>query len=152
MPQSPLFHLLHSSHHPLNIAHLCLLGKESRTRAEKMDQDDFWADESSIRVAPQGQALAVNQSRSDTTADRISSNNSNSSSNSGRAQALQQMRPKRFQCTQPGCDKRFTRMEHMQRHALNHTAGESTCPRCNAHFKRPDLLGTIVHLLIVLHS
>lgn len=50
--------------------------------------------------------------------------------------------PKRFECTHPGCKKRFTRMEHMQRHALNHTAGESTCRRCNAHFKRPDLLGT----------
>lgn len=48
--------------------------------------------------------------------------------------------PKRFKCSYIGCEKKFTRMEHMQRHALNHTVGESTCPRCNAHFKRPDLL------------
>lgn len=49
--------------------------------------------------------------------------------------------PKRFECTHPGCNKRFTRMEHMQRHSLNHTAGDSACPRCSATFKRPDLLG-----------
>lgn len=39
----------------------------------------------------------------------------------------------------------------MQRHALNHTVGESTCPRCNAHFKRPDLLGKLsIYQLITL--
>lgn len=48
---------------------------------------------------------------------------------------------KKFGCTHQGCNKRFTRMEHMQRHALNHTAVDSTCPRCNVVFKRPDLLG-----------
>ncbi|KAL1857584.1 hypothetical protein Daus18300_010224 [Diaporthe australafricana] len=49
--------------------------------------------------------------------------------------------PKRFECTHPGCNKRFTRLEHMQRHALNHSgAGDFTCSRCSAHFKRPDLL------------
>ncbi|KAH8895653.1 hypothetical protein GQ53DRAFT_792267 [Thozetella sp. PMI_491] len=47
---------------------------------------------------------------------------------------------RRFVCTHPGCSKRFTRAEHLQRHALNHTAGTSTCSRCSAHFKRPDLL------------
>lgn len=51
--------------------------------------------------------------------------------------------PKKFVCSHFGCKKRFTRMEHMQRHALNHTVGSSTCPRCNAHFKRPDLLGKV---------
>lgn len=103
-----------------------------------MDQDDFWAD-ASIQVAAAPPPQAHGQSRSDTCT---------GSNSSGRAQQ-QQQKPKRFQCTQPGCNKRFTRMEHMQRHALNHTAGESTCPRCNAHFKRPDLLGTYgrFHLL-----
>ncbi|KAF2968832.1 hypothetical protein GQX73_g4725 [Xylaria multiplex] len=47
---------------------------------------------------------------------------------------------KRFVCTHPGCNKRFTRAEHVQRHALNHTAGQYTCLDCRAHFKRPDLL------------
>ncbi|KAI0096251.1 fungal-specific transcription factor domain-containing protein [Nemania sp. FL0031] len=47
---------------------------------------------------------------------------------------------KRFACTHPGCNKRFTRAEHVQRHALNHTAGQYTCLDCRAHFKRPDLL------------
>ncbi|KAI0425737.1 fungal-specific transcription factor domain-containing protein [Xylaria sp. FL1042] len=47
---------------------------------------------------------------------------------------------KRFACTHSGCNKRFTRAEHVQRHALNHTAGQYTCLDCRAHFKRPDLL------------
>ncbi|KAI1172225.1 fungal-specific transcription factor domain-containing protein [Nemania sp. FL0916] len=47
---------------------------------------------------------------------------------------------RRFSCTYPGCNKRFTRAEHVQRHALNHTAGQYTCLECRAHFKRPDLL------------
>ncbi|KAI1427768.1 fungal-specific transcription factor domain-containing protein [Xylaria sp. FL1777] len=47
---------------------------------------------------------------------------------------------KRFVCTHTGCNKRFTRAEHVQRHALNHTAGQYTCLDCRAHFKRPDLL------------
>ncbi|KAI1298358.1 fungal-specific transcription factor domain-containing protein [Xylaria venustula] len=47
---------------------------------------------------------------------------------------------KRFVCTHPGCNKRFTRAEHVQRHALNHTAGQYTCLDCRAHFKRHDLL------------
>lgn len=69
-------------------------------------------------------------------AGRTRSASAGRSSTSRRAQSQ-----KRFECTHPGCNKRFTRMEHMQRHALNHTVGESTCPRCSAHFKRPDLLG-----------
>ncbi|KAI8628551.1 hypothetical protein F5Y19DRAFT_143602 [Xylariaceae sp. FL1651] len=47
---------------------------------------------------------------------------------------------KRFACTHPGCNKRFTRAEHVHRHALNHTAGQYTCLDCRAHFKRQDLL------------
>jgi hypothetical protein len=56
--------------------------------------------------------------------------------------AAKKQSPKRFECTHDGCNKRFTRLEHMQRHALNHSgAGDFTCPRCSAHFRRPDLLG-----------
>jgi hypothetical protein len=44
-------------------------------------------------------------------------------------------------CKHDGCGKRFTRLEHLNRHALNHQAGDATCSRCRAHFKRPDLLG-----------
>ncbi|KAI1108748.1 fungal-specific transcription factor domain-containing protein [Nemania sp. NC0429] len=47
---------------------------------------------------------------------------------------------KKFACTHAGCNKRFTRAEHVQRHALNHTAGQYTCLDCRAHFKRSDLL------------
>ncbi|GKT41128.1 nicotinate catabolism cluster-specific transcription factor [Colletotrichum spaethianum] len=47
---------------------------------------------------------------------------------------------KTFACTHPSCDKRFTRAEHMQRHALNHMPGGLSCDLCSAHFKRPDLL------------
>ncbi|KAF9877012.1 C2H2 finger domain transcription factor [Colletotrichum karsti] len=47
---------------------------------------------------------------------------------------------KSFVCPQQGCNKRFTRAEHMQRHALNHQPGGLTCDICRAHFKRPDLL------------
>ncbi|KAK2002187.1 hypothetical protein LX36DRAFT_678488 [Colletotrichum falcatum] len=47
---------------------------------------------------------------------------------------------KTFACTHPGCQRRFTRAEHMQRHALNHMPGGQSCHLCSAHFKRPDLL------------
>ncbi|KAF9633498.1 hypothetical protein BFW01_g4392 [Lasiodiplodia theobromae] len=47
---------------------------------------------------------------------------------------------KKFACAFDGCGRAFTRSEHLQRHLLNHTAGESTCERCRAHFKRKDLL------------
>ncbi|KAK7557293.1 fungal-specific transcription factor domain-containing protein [Phyllosticta citricarpa] len=47
---------------------------------------------------------------------------------------------KKFACGYSGCGRSFTRSEHLQRHLLNHTEGESTCERCRAHFKRKDLL------------
>ncbi|KAF4125872.1 Fungal specific transcription factor domain [Geosmithia morbida] len=43
-------------------------------------------------------------------------------------------------CPHPGCGKKFTRAEHLQRHALNHTPGGLACSVCSASFKRPDLL------------
>ncbi|CAK7268174.1 hypothetical protein SEPCBS119000_002928 [Sporothrix epigloea] len=59
---------------------------------------------------------------------------------SGGSRASTTKTPKTFVCRRDGCNKRFTRDEHLQRHALNHTAGEYTCTRCRAHFKRSDLL------------
>ncbi|KAL0943453.1 C2H2 finger domain transcription factor [Colletotrichum truncatum] len=58
---------------------------------------------------------------------------------------------KTFTCSHPGCDKRFTRAEHMQRHALNHMPGGLACDICRAHFKRPDLLSKSDHVLNMLH-
>ncbi|RAO69896.1 uncharacterized protein BHQ10_005908 [Talaromyces amestolkiae] len=45
-------------------------------------------------------------------------------------------------CKHPGCNKSFTRAEHLRRHALNHEQprGGFTCERCSVHFKRSDLL------------
>lgn len=58
-------------------------------------------------------------------------------------------REKAFACTHPGCTKRFTRAEHLQRHALNHVpGGGAACPLCQAHFKRPDLLSEFPTLAI----
>ncbi|RDW69805.1 hypothetical protein BP6252_08825 [Coleophoma cylindrospora] len=48
--------------------------------------------------------------------------------------------PKAYLCNHGDCGKSFTRSEHLQRHALNHSAGEIICERCGATFKRPDLL------------
>lgn len=48
---------------------------------------------------------------------------------------------KKFVCRHDGCERSFTRAEHLQRHLLNHSSGDFTCGRCRAHFKRRDLLG-----------
>lgn len=69
----------------------------------------------------------------------------------GRTNPAKKQSPKKFECTHEGCNKRFTRLEHMQRHALNHSgAGDFTCPRCSAHFRRPDLLGEPLNNLVTL--
>lgn len=49
-------------------------------------------------------------------------------------------------CDYPGCDKSFTRAEHLRRHALNHEQPRNgfICERCSVHFQRPDLLGKLV--------
>ncbi|KAJ6185148.1 hypothetical protein N7519_006449 [Penicillium mononematosum] len=45
-------------------------------------------------------------------------------------------------CQHPGCEKSFTRAEHLRRHALNHAQPRNgyTCERCSVHFQRSDLL------------
>ncbi|GME48857.1 uncharacterized protein LTHEOB_10743 [Neofusicoccum parvum] len=65
---------------------------------------------------------------------------STASSASAAASASGEPPVKKFACAFEGCGRAFTRSEHLQRHLLNHTAGESTCERCRAHFKRKDLL------------
>lgn len=54
-------------------------------------------------------------------------------------------RMKNHPCEYPGCDKSFTRAEHLRRHALNHEQPRKgfTCKRCTVHFQRPDLLGRL---------
>jgi len=50
---------------------------------------------------------------------------------------------KEYRCTWGNCSKSFSRAEHLHRHALNHdeTKGNFTCQRCQAVFRRRDLLG-----------
>ncbi|KAI1480320.1 fungal-specific transcription factor domain-containing protein [Daldinia eschscholtzii] len=51
--------------------------------------------------------------------------------------------PRRFSCDWPGCDKIYSRAEHLQRHQLNHAPKTIyTCdvPDCTQTFVRPDLL------------
>ncbi|KAI1334269.1 fungal-specific transcription factor domain-containing protein [Xylariaceae sp. FL0016] len=47
---------------------------------------------------------------------------------------------KRHRCPKPGCGKTFSRPSHLERHALNHSEAQFSCPRCHASFKRLDLL------------
>ncbi|KAI4863587.1 hypothetical protein F4820DRAFT_426506 [Hypoxylon rubiginosum] len=51
--------------------------------------------------------------------------------------------PRRFSCNWPGCDKIYSRAEHLQRHQLNHepkTIYTCDVPDCTQTFVRPDLL------------
>ncbi|KAI8963149.1 fungal-specific transcription factor domain-containing protein [Daldinia sp. FL1419] len=51
--------------------------------------------------------------------------------------------PRRFSCDWPGCDKMYSRAEHLQRHQLNHAPKTIyTCDviDCTQTFVRPDLL------------
>jgi hypothetical protein len=58
----------------------------------------------------------------------------------GNNKSVSKGQSKKYVCKYEGCTKEFTRSDHLQRHSLNHTAGQSTCPRCSVHFNRPDLL------------
>ncbi|CAK1364917.1 hypothetical protein CB0940_08554 [Cercospora beticola] len=49
---------------------------------------------------------------------------------------------KRFECAHPGCDKRYSRAEHLHRHELNHNPKEvyrCEVAGCGHSFVRPDL-------------
>ncbi|KAI1812790.1 fungal-specific transcription factor domain-containing protein [Poronia punctata] len=51
--------------------------------------------------------------------------------------------PKKFPCDWPGCDKIYSRHEHLQRHQLNHEPRQifkCDVPDCNQMFVRQDLL------------
>ncbi|ADV24181.1 hypothetical protein I305_05764 [Cryptococcus gattii E566] len=45
-----------------------------------------------------------------------------------------------FKCAHPGCEKSFTRKDHLLRHAANHSQTSYNCPICRREFKRYDLL------------
>ncbi|WQF79410.1 hypothetical protein CDEST_04424 [Colletotrichum destructivum] len=51
--------------------------------------------------------------------------------------------PRRFVCNHPGCEKLYSRAEHLQRHQLNHDPKEifvCDVPGCDQKFVRADLL------------
>ncbi|KAK1974534.1 fungal-specific transcription factor domain-containing protein [Colletotrichum cereale] len=51
--------------------------------------------------------------------------------------------PRRFVCGHPGCDKLYSRAEHLQRHQLNHNPKDifiCDTPGCDQKFVRADLL------------
>ncbi|KAK2743118.1 hypothetical protein FQN55_007569 [Onygenales sp. PD_40] len=50
--------------------------------------------------------------------------------------AQKQPGEKAHACSWPGCDKAFTRAEHLRRHALNHKNEDNTCERCGRHMAR----------------
>lgn len=59
-----------------------------------------------------------------------------------RKRASREGLPKRFCCQHPGCDKRYSRAEHLQRHALNHSSTplyRCETPGCGQKFVRQDL-------------
>ncbi|OCF31984.1 hypothetical protein I316_06370 [Kwoniella heveanensis BCC8398] len=45
-----------------------------------------------------------------------------------------------FRCDFQGCQKTFTRKDHLLRHAANHSPETFDCPKCTRPFKRLDLL------------
>lgn len=66
---------------------------------------------------------------------------SSSSLSSTRSHLAPASLPKSHACQIEGCGKKFTRAEHLRRHALNHEVDDNSCDRCSVHFSRPDLLG-----------
>jgi hypothetical protein len=72
--------------------------------------------------------------------DQMQSRQSRASPSIPNSRSVSKAQSKKYVCKYEGCTKAFTRSDHLQRHSLNHTAGQSTCPRCSVHFNRPDLL------------
>lgn len=59
-----------------------------------------------------------------------------------RQRASRKGQPHRFECSYPGCEKRYTRAEHLARHTLNHDAKvvyRCEVEGCGHEFVRPDL-------------
>ncbi|KAK5993753.1 Zinc finger protein [Cladobotryum mycophilum] len=76
-----------------------------------------------------------------------STNNNSSSSNNGSTagykRASRKGAPRRFHCEHSGCDKIYSRAEHLQRHQLNHNPREiyrCDVGDCDQKFVRLDLL------------
>ncbi|KAK3326000.1 fungal-specific transcription factor domain-containing protein [Apodospora peruviana] len=66
-----------------------------------------------------------------------------STSNVGYKRASRKGAPRRFSCEYPGCDKLYSRAEHLQRHQLNHAPKEifrCDVAGCEQKFVRADLL------------
>lgn len=71
----------------------------------------------------------------------MSSSSSSSTTTTASSKPTSTPLPKNHVCQWEGCGKRFTRAEHLRRHALNHELDDNSCERCGVHFSRPDLLG-----------
>lgn len=59
-----------------------------------------------------------------------------------RRRASRAGQPRRFECKHPGCEKRYSRAEHLQRHELNHAPKQvyrCDAPQCGLSFVRADL-------------
>ena len=59
-----------------------------------------------------------------------------------RQRASRKGQPRRFQCSHDGCEKRYSRAEHLARHQLNHNPKQiyqCEVEGCNHSFVRPDL-------------
>lgn len=66
----------------------------------------------------------------------------NAASNPKRKRASRKGQPKRFSCNYEGCDRSYSRAEHLARHQLNHSPKEvfrCEVEGCNHTFVRPDL-------------
>jgi hypothetical protein len=102
--------------------------------------------------------MASDQSPSSSSARNSSSNNNNnnnnnnkqpgtsnssSNNNNGYKRASRKGAPRRFSCQYAGCDKIYSRAEHLQRHQLNHNPREiyhCDVSGCDQKFVRLDLL------------
>jgi hypothetical protein len=68
--------------------------------------------------------------------------NKNGSPPAKRRRASRAGQERRFLCTHPGCEKRYSRAEHLQRHELNHAPRRifrCDLPQCGLTFVRADL-------------
>ena len=72
----------------------------------------------------------------------VNSTNDARQSSPKRQRASRKGQPRRFICSHEGCDKRYSRAEHLARHKLNHTPKQvyhCVAEGCKQSFVRPDL-------------